>query len=550
MSNLKEKIAEMTALAICGVIYIALFLCIFLVNASGIAFFNFFGYEIGVGNLSGIFTSLQMFVCILMVCVNYKNGYVLANIFMSFSLFSMGMQIVRNHNLASLPGVTTMVISLIATWIIHVHFRLREKDAVTDYLTGLNNRRGLLQHLKRKSRKSNPFSLLYIDLDGFKYINDSTSHKVGDIVLCEVAKRLSHVVGKQGVVGRIGGDEFVIILRNGDSKEQIARKIIENVSREIDISMENNRSGFFVTASIGIASYPTDSTDVDELVKLADIAMYEAKKSGKNKYICYNEAISDESIRQAKYEKTIKEGLERDLFYLVFQPQYKSESHELRGFETLLRLKDEEGNMISPADFIPVAEKSDLILQIDNYVLRKAMSTFKDIILKMTGKCIISVNVSAKNIGNQNFAQKVEAILNETGFPAGNLEIEITEYCFVQSMDVTVENINKLKKMGVRIALDDFGTGYASLSYLSNLPIDLLKIDKSFIDHIETEKVSYDFITAVISMGHILGCEVISEGVETEEQIHLLFKQSCDYIQGYVWGKPMEFAEAEKLCNI
>lgn len=545
--NIKKRTVETVGLIICAVIYVALVIRIIFVNRLGVDYLSLFGLEIGVGNLSGIFTSLQMLMCIIMVCINYRNGTTLASILMTISLINTTSSILINHSMAALPGITTLIISFIAVLVIHHQLMLREKEAITDYLTGLNNRLGLFMHLSNRVRKSTPFSLIYIDLDSFKFINDSMSHKVGDDVLCQISDRISSVVGKHGIVGRMGGDEFIVILSGNIAPEIISKEIISSVCQEIKVNDNNEITSCYVTASIGIASFPTDTRDADELVKLADIAMYQAKKSGKNKFVRYNSEITDQSVRQAYLETVIKQALDKDSFYLVFQPQYNSSTKQLRGFETLLRLKDARGDNISPAEFIPAAEKTDLILEVDDYVLRKSMNTFSDVVKSASAPLIISINVSAKNIGNQKFPDKVKAILEETGFPASSLEIEITEYCLVQSLDTAAENLKKLKEMGMKIALDDFGTGYASLSNLSGLPVDLLKIDKSFIDNIESDTVSNDFINAVISMGHILGCEVISEGVETEAQIDLLHKQNCDYIQGYVWGKPMEYNDALKL---
>ena len=230
--------------------------------------------------------------------------------------------------------------------------------------------------------------------------------------------------------------------------------------------------------------------------------------------------------------------------FLVYQPQFIGADKKLLGFETLLRMKVPEEGIISPAEFIPAAEKSDLIFDIDHYVLDRAMREFAEPIKKAGCSYMLSINISARHITSPDFVDDVKQAVERSGFPVECLEIEITEYCFVASIDDAIRNINLLKEMGVKIALDDFGTGYASLSYLSKLPIDLVKIDKSFVDNIETDETACDFISAVISIGHILGCKVISEGVESEAQLDLLIDRECDYIQGYVWGKPLEYSAA------
>ena len=251
--------------------------------------------------------------------------------------------------------------------------------------------------------------------------------------------------------------------------------------------------------------------------------------------------------RQLEVEKIIKNALSDNWFYLVFQPQFSTQDKKLRGFETLLRLRDGQGNNLSPAEFIPAAEKSDLILEITNWVLNNTLKTFAPFV-KGTD-LIISINASSKNMESNLFVSEIKEALEATGFPAKNLEIEITEYSLLQSFDQTIENIKALRQMGVQVALDDFGTGYSSLSYLEKLPINLLKLDKSLVDDIESNQKSQQFINAVIYMGHLMGCEVICEGVESEGQLQLLKDNKSDFIQGFIWGKPIEFDKAKGLLN-
>jgi EAL domain-containing protein (putative c-di-GMP-specific phosphodiesterase class I) len=231
----------------------------------------------------------------------------------------------------------------------------------------------------------------------------------------------------------------------------------------------------------------------------------------------------------------------------VFQPQYSTDEKKLRGFETLLRLRDTEENAPSPAEFISAAEKNDLILEITAWVLRNALKTFAPIV-KGTDLSI-SINASSKNMESGLFVEEIKEVLEKTGFPAKNLEVEITEYSLLQSFDQTIENIKALRAMGVKVALDDFGTGYSSLSYLEKLPINLLKIDKSLVDDIESNFKSQQFVNAVIYMGHLMGCEVICEGVESEGQLRLLKENKSDFIQGFIWGKPLEYDKARELLD-
>ena len=270
--------------------------------------------------------------------------------------------------------------------------------------------------------------------------------------------------------------------------------------------------------------------------------------SGKDQRVYYFNIKDNQIVDLIEVEKNIKEGFSNNNFYMVYQPQYKMEGKRLRGFEALLRLKNNGGETISPAEFIPIAEASDLIFQIDDFVLNIVMQEFSPL-LKKSKDIVISVNVSAKNIASFDFAERIERMLKKNDFNPHNLEIEITEYCLVNSVETTVQNINRLKDLGVQIALDDFGTGYTSLSYIAKLPVNLLKIDKTLVDDITSSQKSQDFVNAVISMGHIMGCDVISEGVENQPQLDILKTQGCDFVQGFVWSKPLDYDVAKDMIQ-
>ncbi len=277
--------------------------------------------------------------------------------------------------------------------------------------------------------------------------------------------------------------------------------------------------------------------------------MYNAVYDNKERVCFFDINIENDALRREEIQRITKDSLENDYFYLVYQPQFVAENHTLRGYETLLRCKLPDGTFIPPSEFIPAAEMSELIIDIDDYVLRRAMNEFVDVVKRSSKKFTLSINVSAKSMASAGFADKLKGIIEQTGFPADQLEIEITEYSFSESEEKTFANINALRDMGIQIALDDFGTGYTSLSQLLKLPITLLKIDKSLIDDIEQSRLDRDFVDSVIYMGHLMGCEVISEGVESEGQLKMLRAHNCDYIQGYVWSKPLEYADAVALAD-
>lgn len=500
-------------------------------------------------NINGILQAIQNLMCICMVCADYKKGRLISAVLILITILFMLKEIVTFHVLISLPGIINLIVSLISIELLCIQFESREKDIITDFLTKLNNRHGLIRALNEKVCKKDPFYVMYIDLENFKLINDNLGHRCGDAALIKISERIQSFAGSKGTLSRIGGDEFILILDNKYDAEETAKEIIAALSEKVSIPTGKTAVDCYISAFIGISRFPDDAYDADTLIKFADIAMYHSSKNKENRICFFNKEMEKVLFRQMEIERIIKESLDKNYFYLVYQPQYKLENKKLRGFESLLRLKTSDGTAISPGEFIPVAEKTDLILKIDDYVIRRVLSEFKESVENSAEPLIVSVNISAKNIASPGYAEKVRKMIAEAQFPPQCLEIEITEYCLVKSLEVTIDNIRKLREIGVQIALDDFGTGYTSLSYLAKLPINLLKIDKSLIDDIETDGKSREFANAVISMGHLMGCEVISEGVENENQLKLLRGQKCDFIQGFVWSRPLEFSTAAELCS-
>ncbi len=482
-----------------------------------------------------------------MIFVEYNSGTIISIICMSVSIVFVIIAIAAQHIKASTPvsGLINTIIYLVTLLILVKQFKRRDKEIVTDFLTGLQNRRGLYKILTQMVKEKKSFYVVYIDLGNFKVLNDNYGHNFGDSILKAVTAIMTKNVKNDGIATRIGGDEFVLILNENSKVYQITQNILDEISQKTTITTSKNEDvDLFITAYAGISKFPLDSTNPEDLIKFADIAMYEASKNKITRIVRFDQAMAEKLNRQIAVEKLINEALD---FYMVYQPQYHLDGKKLRGFESLLRLKTPDGVFVSPAEFIPVAEKKDLIRKIDDYVIRRVMNEFSDIVKKSENKLTVSINVSAKNIGSVSFPDRISKMLKQTDFPAENLEIEITEYCLVQSVEITIENIKKLHEMGVQVALDDFGTGYTSLSYLSKMPINLLKVDKSLVDDIESNKKSQDFVNAVISMGHLMGCEVIAEGTETESQLAILKGQSCDFVQGYVWGKPLDYDVAKEL---
>ena len=353
--------------------------------------------RIGVSTYNGLFMACQFALCLIMVRMDHTKGIIYSLILMAFSAVGLVQAIVVQHVASAWPGMGNSIIYMITLTLLARQFRIREKEAVTDLLTGLLNRRGLYRLLQNKIEDDENFNVAYVDLGNFKFINDNYGHAYGDYLLKTVADRMAKVVGKSGVITRIGGDEFVIVLDSKLDPEQTTLKIIEKISEKATVTLDGNKIECYLTAYAGIANYPEDSRDFESLIKYSDIAMYQASRDKSHKICFFNKDMEKVLQRQVELEKLIKEGLENDYFYLVYQPQHVMANKKLRGFESLLRMKTPDGTIVSPGEFIPVAEKGDLIIRIDDYVINRAMKEFKKVVEKTNPDLIISINVSAKN---------------------------------------------------------------------------------------------------------------------------------------------------------
>ncbi len=533
--EIKERTKTALILIVCVILYVLLQILTITSDRAGLSAFN------------GVYMACQFGLCLTMMQIRGKKGITISMVLMSVSLILLLRAFLFLDNEAPVPGIFNSTIYLLTLLFLKKFFKKRESEAVTDFTTGLLNNRGILQYLKRKTESGYKLSVLYIDLENFRILNDRHGHEYGDLLMKKIAERIKDTAGRDCVVARMDGDEFVVVLNGETDAESASDEILSAIKKKIKIPVNNVKIENYVTAHAGISEFPKDTKNYEELIKFADIAMIHAAKSKSEKAYFFDKSMAEEMEKQVEIEKLIKDGLEKDYFYLVYQPQFHAEGQSLRGFETLIRMITPEGKNVSPGDFIPVAEMNDLIIKIDNYVLKRSMMEFREIVKNVNNSFILSINVSAKNIGNPSFPEKLCKIISETDFPAENLEIEITEYCFAESVDITIDNIRKLRKLGIHVALDDFGTGYTSLSYLAKMPVNLLKIDKSLIDDIEVNEKSRNFANTVISLGHMMECEVISEGVENQNQVDILKSQGCNFIQGFVWGKPLGYYDAKNL---
>ena len=545
MKALSKKRLLSKILIIFGIIFFSAIL----LNGSGkVPFFNAIPKAAAV-TFNGCMTACQIFVFCLAMIVSNGKVFKLAFSMNTIILISAALDTFRK---GFVNGGAGMALSLLGCCLIYALWRYikrlkkdeedLDKAAYTDLLTGCLNRRGLLRELAMKSEMGKSFYLIFIDLDNFKQVNDTLGHEAGDELLCDVATTWSKVQSKfPFTVCRLGGDEFAIIYETRD--KEIAREFITKIIR----SVATLQSKFFtsISASAGLALYDEDTSDLQQLLSYADTAMYKAKLGGKNDYYFFDQDMYQEIMNRYLTEKDLKNAIKNDLFEMLYQPQYEINSHKLIGFESLIRLKNKKGEYINTQQFIQIAEKSGLIYEIDLWVMRNVMKQTRDFVL-LHPEIEVSINVSGKHITNKGFIENVIDSLSETKFPAKNLKIEITESSYIRHIDEAAQVVQRLKTLGIKTALDDFGTGYSSLSYLSKMTVDMLKIDKSFVDKILTKEGDKSFVDIIIKLGHLMNCKVIAEGVEDQNQLSTLAFLGCDYVQGYVWGKPTHL---EDLSN-
>lgn len=418
-----------------------------------------------------------------------------------------------------------------------------------DPLTGLANRAHAISRLQntiRTARRSNNYpALIFLDLDHFKTVNDSLGHDIGDQLLVEVGRRLKEATRDKDCVARMGGDEFIIVITEGNSPqgaENVARRVLSVLEQPVKVGGRD----IFVTCSIGLAYCPPEGIDVEALLSRADMAMYQAKRSGRNRFCVYEDEMLHETVTRMELEADLRGALEHEHFFLAYQPIFNIESRELSGVEALIRWRH-DGNVRVPSEFISIAEDSDLIQMIGDWALREACR--QAVAWNMHEQLPMSVNVSRRQLIDPQFVARVLCIVEETGMNPRALQIEVTETALVMDVEKTHQSLASLRSAGIRIAIDDFGTGYNSLANLRYSVIDALKIDRSFIADISTSPSDMAIAGAVVSAGRSLGVRVVAEGVETQEHYDALLRLGCDEAQGFWFSKPIE-AQAFEECYI
>ncbi|WP_168204803.1 EAL domain-containing protein [Noviherbaspirillum sp. UKPF54] len=427
-----------------------------------------------------------------------------------------------------------------------------ERQANFDTLTELVNRNVLKDRLRQAiataQRERTFVTVGFIDLDNFKFINDSLGHNVGDELLKRVAERLVRCLRGQDTIARYGGDEFAFVLV-GQRDEQSVAALMERVLKTIDRPFDVEGHKFFISCSIGVSFYPRDGLDSDTLMKNADAAMYRAKEKGRNNFQFYTPAMNKRVNERLTLEAKLRQALEREEFALHYQPKVELAGGRIVGVEALLRWKCASGATVGPATFIPLAEETGLIVPIGEWVLGSACAHIKTLQEIGLAPLRVAVNISARQLEPEPLIDVVRAALMKTGLDASFLELELTESLVMTNPEEVIKLLHELREMGLWLAIDDFGTGYSSLSYLQRFPVDRLKIDQSFVRDIGADPNDAIIARAVISLGHSLGMSVIAEGVSSQEQLSFLRENGCDEMQGYLFSRPVPFEELTMLLK-
>jgi diguanylate cyclase (GGDEF)-like protein/PAS domain S-box-containing protein len=425
-----------------------------------------------------------------------------------------------------------------------------EYQANRDLLTGLANRNLLRDRLRQAiayaSRYGHAVWIVFADLDRFKFINDTLGHKAGDVLLARVAERLLQAVREADTVARLGGDDFVLILPER-SDERLTMSAVQRILRAVAQPLVIEGHEFFPTCSTGVAAFPADGQDADTLIKHAEIAMYRAKENGRNNVQFFTPAMNAEALERLRIESSLRNAVERREFVLHYQPQIDLRTGRTTGMESLIRWQHPEFGMVPPARFIALAEETGMIVPMGAWALRRACEQANTWQRQDLGALRIAVNLSARQFYQQDLVRTVDAALRDTGLPPELLEIELTESLVMTDVERAIAVLRSLKTLGVHIAIDDFGTGYSSLSYLKRFPIDVLKIDQSFVRDITTDADDAAIVSSIISLAHSLRIEVIAEGVETAEQLAYLREHGCEQVQGFYFSQPLP---AEELYAI
>lgn len=474
--------------------------------------------------------------------------YVLITTILMYAITQKRMKDVENNAKKTIEAYTQLKIAHEELINYEENFR---RIAFYDTLTELPNRimfeNEISKFINQKTEK-NKFAIVYINIDNFKYINDTLGYQVGDEFLKYMGEKLNTEIKAPNLVARLNGDEFAIVFIGIQTDELLMEKV-EEIKKSIGRIWSINNHQFFISMSIGVAIFPDDGNNIDELLKNADIAMHAAKRGGKNKTIFYKKDIQRNNLEHIQMANKLQSGIENEEFILFYQPQFKLDTGEIVGMEALVRWVHPKEGFISPMEFIPVAEETGQIYNIERCIIKNALTQRKRWEEEGFSHIELSINLSGKTLTSDINFQELEILLSTFDVDYSKIIIEITETAIISNVDLVTQRLNRLKEKGFKIALDDFGTGYSSLTYLKRFPIDIIKLDRSFINLIPQNSIDNVIIKHILSLAHDLKYEVVAEGIETTEQLEYLKKHYCESGQGYLLSKPLPEENVSKLLK-
>ncbi len=522
-------------------------------------------------NVRGMLAQLNVLISVFFVTSFKQTGVVVAQVLNGLDfLLILLTHLWADQSITALPGIilpltTLLLVTILGRYLKTIQQKIeqthRQKEALEksaaslrrmayhDPVTGLLNLKAFMDELRAYSKaleQGGSYGIAFFDLDDFKYINDTMGHVAGDTVLASVAHRFLSALRPGDVLGRIGGDEFALLIKGGLTEEETAQYIAELMNRLKNIWVQDT-TRIDIRVSVGAAFCPKDSENLSELLQCADSAMYQSKHSGKGRVIFFNHQMREAISRNIAVEREMHDALKLGELSLAFQPQYEIQTRRLLGFEALMRWTSPVLGPVSPEEFIPKAEFNGLIHHWGHWAMVEACQQFMQLRSKLPTAAHLSINLSAMQLQAPGFLEEVQRVLHDTGMPTAALQFEITESVLISDPDLTIRVMRQLNALGILFALDDFGKGYSSLGYLQQMPIHVLKIDKNYIGNILTEGTGRILLSSIIQLAHNVGLIVLAEGVETQEQLTFLQQNDCDALQGYLWGKPMPLNQWKPL---
>ncbi|MDO5291346.1 MAG: EAL domain-containing protein [bacterium] len=544
-----------------------------------------FHLQIRTNSLCGILNQLVIVIMVCFVIFFGKLGLITSLALGFLNLFTSTVAILKTHELNSIAGIMMILIAYAVNAVIYSYSikfnkqntKLQEsyknlnskqealhRMAYFDYLTELPNRRNIVETISSfcDSTEITDFKLIVIDITNINRISDVAGYQKGDDFLQQLVFNWSSIKADEDILGRIDGTKFALIIPGATNNDTLY-----NYINEFKQCLTNKIPGLgslpwtadslasdlrlCISANFGIVSYPEHGTNADELLQFANTALTFSKEEGRNAICYFNQSMYKDLLDHTIMESALSNAIDNGECFLVFQPQYEASSKTLRGFETLVRWNNPLLGFVPPSVFIPMAEENGFILTLGEWILRTALEQFQHLNSLYPSDVVVSVNLSVLQILHPDFLDTLKQVLSDTGFNPNRLELEITESIFISSKEKVVSILNEIKALDIQIALDDFGTSYSSLSYINALPLDIIKMDKSFVDTITKDRKKAQLVDTILAIAKQLDYKVVAEGVETSDQLEYLQERTCEYIQGYLWGKPMSLEEVNiLLCHI